>query len=304
MIYFVEAINQKNELLHMELRHPEKSGVNVKEITGISPVGAEIYSTPFGIVDGGLFSGARIPSRTIHMKLGMWSYPGFSIEDSRRVIYNWFRIKEEVQLYFQTDTRYITITGYVSDVDVNIFSQSEEANIDIKCIDPYFYSPYIAAGVVRGIRNNFEFPFDNNSLTEKLIEFGEMSQDTRYTLQYDGDIAVGYRMVLSFLSPNFHNIYLYNLDTRERLNIYTDQVEVMTGKPLQKGDEIIISTRSRNKGCWLVRDGIARNMISMVGKNSDWFKLSKGDNVFAFSSDYGRENISASVTYQNAYAGI
>lgn len=304
MIYFVEAVNSKNELLHMELRHPEKSGVNVKKITGISPIGAEVYSTPFGVVDGGLYSGSRIPSRPINLKLGMWSYPGFSIEDSRRVIYNWFRIKEEVQLYFQTDTRFITISGYVSDVDVDIFSENEEANITVECVDPYFYSPYIANDAIRGIRNMFEFPFENNSLTDRLLEFGGISKDTRYSIFYDGDISVGFRMQFSFLNDSFHNIYLYNMDTRDRLNIYTDQVERLTGTPLHKGDEIILSTLDRNKGCWLLRNGLAQNAISMVGKNSNWFKLSKGDNVFALSSDYGRENISASVTFRNAYAGI
>lgn len=302
MIYRVIATNPKNERLEMELTRPDVSGINVKNITGISPIGADIYSTPFGVVDGGIFSGARVPSREITMTLGMMFHP--TVEESRLITYNFFRIKDPVNLFFQTDKRYIQINGYVSNNEVNIFSENEEAVITIFCPDPWFYSPVMKADGFHGARKLFEFPFSNESLTAKLIKFGEISMDTRYNIFYSGDISVGFDMRFSFRSNELHNIYLYNMDTRERMNIYTDQIESLTGSPLTTDDELAISTKTGNKSAYLIRNGIAMNALSIIGKNSDWFKLSKGNNVFAFASDYGAENIDIDISYQDAFAGV
>lgn len=302
MIISVTAINVKNEILEMKLTDPWTSGINIKNITGISPVGAEIYSTPFGVIDGGIFSGARIPKREITLTLGMMPIP--QIEDSRMRLYNFFRIKDPMTLLFKTDSRYIQITGYVRDNDVDIFSDRETATVIVECIDPWFYSPIMTGQGVHGVRKLFEFPFSNESLEEKLIEFGSISIDTRYSINYEGDVSVGFRMLLSFRSDAFHNIYLYNMDTRERINVYTDQIEMLTGSPLAADDELVISTKSGDRGCYLIRNGIATNALSAIGKNSDWFGLSKGKNIFAFASDYGADNIDIDITYQNAYYGI
>lgn len=302
MIHRVTAINVKNEILEMNLTDPWTSGINVKNVTGISPVGAEIYSTPFGVIDGGIFAGARIPSREIVLTLGMMPVP--LIEDSRMILYNFFRIKDPMTLMFLTDSRYILINGYVKDNDVDIFSDNETATVTVECVDPWFYSPNYRAEGFNGVQQMFEFPFSNESLSDPLITFGDITVDTRKYIRYEGDVSVGFKMTISFRNTNFHNIYLYNMETRERMNIYTDQIEVITGTPLNDGDEIVITTKSGNKRCYLIRNGIARNALSAVGKNSDWFKLTKGENVFAFASDYGADNIEIDIVYQNAYYGI
>lgn len=302
MIYKVVAINLKNEILEMPLSNPWRSGINVKNVEGISPIGADIYSTPYGVIDGGVFSGARVPSRTITLTLGMMFHP--TVEDARLILYNFFRIKDPVQLWFLTDNRYIGITGYIEDNSVDIFSEKETAVVTVRCIDPWFYSGVKKGTGFHGVRRLFSFPFSNDSLEEKLIRFGEISIDTRYMVFYEGDIAVGFKMNITFKTTALHNIYLYNMDTRERMNIYTDQVEALTGTPLGPDDEIVISTRSGDKSAYLIRNGLATNALSIVGKTSDWFKLTKGNNVFAFASDYGAENIDIDVTYEDAYAGI
>lgn len=307
MLHKVVAINVKNESLEMTLNNPWESGINIKNITGISPVGAEIYQTDFGVIDGGIFSGARIPNREIVMTLGMTTDPSRNrplIEQTRMILYNFFRIKDPMTLVFITDSRLIQITGYVKDNDVEIFSKDESATVTITCVDPWFYSPTTNGEGFHGVRKLFSFPFSNESLTDKLLEFGSISIDTRYSIFYEGDVSVGFRMVLSFRSDELHDIYLYNLDTRERMTIYTDQIEALTGSPLHAGDEIIINTRVGSKGVYLLRNGGIINALSIIKKTSDWFKLSKGMNIFAFSSDYGAENIDIDVTYQNAYYGV
>lgn len=312
MIYSIVARNPKDELLEMDIRYPEKSGINVKNITGITPIGAEIYSQPFGVLDGGLFVGARVPSRNVVMTLGLVEEVTETgelktIEDARLKLYNFFRIKDWVNLVFYTTNRILQLTGYVESAETDIFSSDETATVSIVCVDPWFYSSTYSEISFSGTMPVFTFPFSSklgsNVPSEKLI-FGTISIDTRTDIMYYGDIQAGFNMRINFRGTKFHNIYFYNMGTRERMNIYTDQIELLTGSPLGPGDELQISTISGEKSAYLLRDGNYRNAISIIDKNADWFQLTKGNNVFAFASDAGVEDVSISLSWRDAYAGI
>lgn len=312
MIYEIAARNPKNEVLNMILTNPEKTGINVINVTGITPTGAEIYITPFGSIDGGIFAGARVPSRNIVLTLGMYNKDNGdgtvqTIEDSRHILYNFFRIKDLVNLIFRTDNRILQIDGYVESAETDVFSDHETATVSIICVNPWFRSASMTQTGFSGVKKLFEFPFESkegSTKPENLLEFGSISIDTRTNLFYSGDIKIGFEMQISFLDSEFHNIYLYNMDTRERLTLYTDMIESITGYPLDYGDEIHISTVSGKKTVYLLRDGVFTNVIQMVDKDSVWFQLTKGNNVFAFASDYGVENIVIDMTYQDTYGGI
>lgn len=308
MIKYVITRNPKDELLQMELSNPWSSGLNIKNITGVTPTGAEIYSTPFASIDGGLFAGARVPSRQIIMTVGFVTTPTLTmIEEARYTCYNFFRIKDKVNLVFVTDNRILQIDGYVKDLDVDIFSEKETATITIECIDPWFYSASNSSKGFSGTMPLFTFPFsseEGSASPNELIIFGNISVDTRTDVMYYGDIQVGFNMAINFMSDNFHNIYFYSMQTRERMNIYTDQIEILTGQPLGMGDEIDICTISGRKSAYLLRNGEYTNIISAIDKNSDWIQLTKGSNIFAFASDYGVESIMMDLSWRNAYGGI
>lgn len=312
MIYKIVVRNPKNELLELDIRHPEKTGINVKNITGITPTGAEIYSTPFGSIDGGVYVGSRVPSRNVVLTLGMCEQELEDgtlreVEDSRMRLYNFFRIKDFVNLVFYTSNRILQLMGYVESADTDIFSDDETATVSVLCIDPWFYSSDWSDISFAGTMPKFTFPFSSkqgSTIPSELLMFGSISIDTRTDIMYEGDIKTGFNMYVNFYGSNFHNIYFYNMGTRERMNIYTDQIEVLTGTPLGPGDELLISTISGSKTAYLLRNGIYTNAISMIDKNADWFQLTKGNNTFAFASDSAVEDISISLSWKDAYAGI
>ena len=312
MIHKVIATNQKDESIEMTLAHPEKSGLNIINITGISPIGADVMTVPFASVDGAIFAGSRVPQRNIVMTIGMYEMEHDdrtieSIEDARHKSYQFFQIKDPVRLTFFTDSRELYIDGYVESNEVDIFSQNEIATISIICVDPWFHDIGGEVKTLAGIRAMFEFPFEsmhNGGIWPERIEFGSISVDTRTNIFYEGDIKNGFTAKISFFGSDLHDVYIYNVDTREEFHIYTDQIEAITGDPLSLGDEIVICTISGQKSAYLLRSGIYMNVIAIVDKNSDWIQLTKGDNVLAISSDYGVENISIAIDYTNAYAGI
>lgn len=303
MIREVVAKNPKNEYLDLILINPYATGINVKNITGITPVGGETYITPFASIDGGVYAGSRVPSRNIVLTLGLMNNPE-DAENSRHKVYNFFRIKDPVNLWFYTSERILQIDGYVDDVDVDIFSKDETATISVTCVDPWFYSEAYNAISFSGTMPSFEFPFSNESLVDPLLEFGTISIDTRTDIMYEGDIQTGFELRITFLSNDFHNIYFYNMITKERMTIFTDQITNITGNALSTGDELYISTVSGDRHAYLLRNGVFTNVIAAIDKNATWFQLTKGGNVFAFSSDRGVENIMMNITYRDAYAGI
>lgn len=320
MIYKVIATNQKKESIEMMLKNPEKSGLNIKNITGISPIGADIMMVPFASVDGAIYSGSRVPSRNIVMTIGMYNEDlgrnrVGTIEESRLKTYQFFQIKDPIRLTFYTDHRVLYIDGYVESNDVDIFSNDETATISIICVDPWFYSVGQEARTLSGIRRMFEFPFSSqnygdifpdhsNYPWEVGVEFGDISLDTRMEMFYEGDIKNGFTATISFFGTDFHDVYIYNTETREQFHIYTDQIEAVTGDPLSAGDEIVISTVSGKKSAFLLRNGIYTNVVAIIDKNSDWIQLTKGSNILALASDYGVENINITIDFNNAYAGI
>lgn len=358
MIYTIAAVNPKGEVINMHLSQPQVTGLNVKNVTGISPIGAEIYSTPFASIDGAVYAGSRVPSRNIVLTIGMWPEeiitripikdendknpnkdPNFdfgeleddtatgdkgdeeaeekpkekivvtygSIEESRLKTYNFFQIKDEVELIFITDHRALGIKGYVESNEVEIFSDHEEAVISVICVNPWFYTANNPKVGYFGTTAGFEFPFESEVYGEtipELFEFGDISIDTRFSINYKGDIKTGVKMHITFSDSKFHNIYVYNMVTRERFTIYTEQITKLTEHELNTGDEIQICTVSGNKYAYLIRDGVFINILSAIDKNSDWLQLTKGNNIFAFMSDYGYEHVSINVTYQDMFAGI
>lgn len=314
MIYKVVATNPKDESLEMVLTNPGASGLNIKNITGISPIGADIMMVPFASVDGAIYSGSRVPSRNIIMTIAM--YPEeFSknvygtIEESRLKTYQFFQIKDPVRLTFYTDHRTLFIDGYVESNEVDIFSEEETATISVICVDPWFYSIGQEARTLSGIRHMFEFPFSSQRYGDLYpweygVEFGDISLDTRVDMFYEGDIKNGFTATISFTGSDLHDVYIFNTETREEFHIYTDQIRSITGDPITAGDEIVISTISGKKSAFLLRNGVYINVINVIDKNSDWIQLTKGRNILAVASDYGVEYINISVNFKNAYAGI
>ena len=302
MIKQITITNPKNESLVLTLREPEKAGLYIENIEGLGPPKANINSTELATIDGALFSSSRMTERNIVMTLGMLFSP--TIEEARLRTYKYFPIKKPIHLLFETDRRYSEIIGYVESNEPTIFSQQQTTQISIVCPDPFFYEAGGDQTVFSGIKPIFEFPFENDPPSEKILEFGEILLDTRAILTYNGDVDTGVVIDIHALGPA-NNIVIHNTMTYEKLEIDTARITALTGQPFGAGDTIIISTIRGNRYAQLLRDGLYTNIISALDKNSDWFQISNGDNLFAFTTDEEEEtNLMITFSYRNAYGGI
>lgn len=302
MIKSVTVTNHNRESLTLELFHPERSGLIIDDIEGLGPPEANINSNEVATLDGGIFTSARIQQRNIVFTLSMMFDP--LIEDSRLKAYKYFPIKKPVHLEFVTDYRHAECDGYVEFNVPTIFTNHETTQISIICPDPFFYELGQEEIAFAGVHPLFEFPFSNESLTENLIEFGDIREDNRAILDYRGDVDTGVHITIHVMTGSAENITVWNVGTRERIRIDTKKITRLTGITFSQGDDIEINTKIGEKMVRLVHDGKYYNIISCVNKDADWFQLTSGYNTFTFVAESGDDNLMVTFYYRNAYGGI
>ena len=306
MIKAVTVTNYLGDSIRLELARPGLSGFVIKSITGLGPGKATINTTEVSTTDGGLYNSARLPIRDIVIAVEYFFEGSETIEEIRHKSYKYFPIKKQVKLVIETDERLLEIDGYVEANDPNIFSKNEGSDISIICPDPYFYSSGdkgTQTTIFYGIEPMFEFPFSNESLTENLLVMSEIRTKAENYIIYEGDAETGIIMNINVFGP-VQLIEIYNLGTRESMMIDTDKIAAITGSGLDYGDDIVINTVKGRKSVTLIRNGQPINILNCLDKNSDWFQISKGTNVFAFTAAEGDENLQFTIQNRIKYEGV
>lgn len=307
MIYSLAVTNFLGDRIRLELGKPKNTGFLIKSITGLGPVKANVNTTEVATNDGSMFNSARLSQRNIVIQMVFVnSIYGEDIEAIRQKSYKYFPIKKNVELVIETDNRYVRTTGYIESNEPDIFSKQEGTQISIICPDPYFYSASEDGDNVTdfySIDPMFEFPFSNESLTEPLLVFGEIQIKTEGVITYSGDSEIGVMIYIHAIGPAEH-INIYNTETREVMTIDTVKLEKLTGRGLIAGDDIIINTLKGEKSITLVRSGVSYNILNCLDKNTDWFTLVKGNNIFAFTADSGVTNLQFRIENKVIYEGV
>ena len=304
MIQSITVTNYLGDSIKLELARPELSGFIVESITGLGPGKANINTPEVSTNDGSLFNSSRVPNRNIVISLRyLWRD---TIEDTRQLSYKYFPLKKKVTLTIETDNRSAQIEGYVESNEPDIFSKEEGADVSIICPYPFFYATENGGWVetvFSGIEPMFEFPFSNESLTENLLIMGNIQNRTDNVVIYNGDVETGIVITIHALGEAT-NIAIYNTMTREVMRIDTNKIASYTGGGIDAGDDIIISTIRGDKYATLIRDGVSINILNCMDKNTDWFQLSKGDNVFVYTAETGTTNLQFKIENRLVYEGV
>lgn len=303
MIKTITITNHLGESIELILTRPEKSGFVIKSITGLGPTTADINTVDLAGLDGAYFNSSRLQSRNIVLSLQFLSSGnGESIETIRQKSYRFFPIKKKIRIDIETDTRKVYTEGYVESNEPDIFSETEGCDVSVICPSSYFTGEKKVVPF-SFVRSEFEFPFSNESISDKLIKFGEIENRTDYPVIYEGESEVGVMLKIKALGPAT-GIKIYNLSTKETMSIDTTKLESMVGSGIDIGDEIIINTVRGNKFIYLYRKGAYLNILNCLDKNSKWFQLISGENVFVYTADTGKGNLQAEVSYNVLYEGV
>lgn len=301
MIKAFEIINYVGETLRMQLDDPYASGFIVRNVTGLGPVKADINFTEMASSDGGVENSARMGTRNIVFTLQFLQSP--TIEETRHTSYRFFPIKHQVSIIVETDRGKCRTEGTVESNEPEIFSEEEGCSISILCGNSYFYDVKDQIIYFNGINPLFEFPFENNSLDENLIEFGEILNFTERIIVYEGDGNPG-MVITVHLIGKMKGLTFYNVDTRDSISIKDAELNRIIGSEVMAGDDIIIDTNQGKKSITLVRAGVKYNILNAVDRPIHWFKLRKGENTFAYGCEEGISNVQLKIQNKVLYEGV
>lgn len=304
MIKSLTVTNYVGDSWEIELAKPKKYGIAITDITGIDAVTADIYDQEMASSDGSIYTSSRATKRNIVISATL--LPVTTVEEVRHLLYKMFPVKHATTLRFETETRVCEINGYVESNAHVIFKEQVTIQVSVICPYPYFHSVEGDGSNViyfYGIEPMFEFPFSNESLTDNLIEFGEIVSRKENVIVYEGDEDTGIIIRIDAFG-SAGSITIYNVLTRESMRLDNDKLQKMTGKGISQGDSIIISTVKNDKYIQLLRDGVYTNILNCLDRDSDWIGLSNGDNVFAYEADSGADNLQFRIEHDILYTGV
>ena len=301
MIKSLTVTNHLEETLSIELRFPEQSGFLIYGIDGLGPSKAEINKTDVANLDGSFYNSSRVTPRNIVLSLVFFEMP--TIEETRLKSYKYFPIKKRVKLEIETDKRIGVVYGYIESNEPVIFSKQEGTTISIVCPEAYFYEKDDALNIFGSLDPVFEFPFSNESLTEKLLNFGDLILETTKNIYYEGDASVGLTFYIH-ATGSASGLEIEKITTGQTISINSTILATIVGSDIVAGDDIIISTVVGDKYAVLIRSGIEYNIRNAIGKYPDWFRLERGDNLFNYTAISGITNLQFTVLNKVAYEGV
>jgi phage-related protein len=306
MIKQVKVTNHRGETLTLDLKSPAQSGLFVRRIDGLGPSKSTINMGESLYEDGSYFNSARISARNIVFSLGFYNDSTFeSVEIIRNKTYRFFPMKREIQFEFITDTRDVMAWGYVESNDPDIFSNNSGCVISVICPEAYLFDSNVVETKLTGVTGGFTFPFSNESLTEKLLTFGNVFITANAEVSYAGEVEVGLEFVLTFTgAANNVTIYNYSKDPDTTMAIDSAKITSLTGSNFINGDVLTISTVRGYKYATLKRGANTYNVIGAISSTADWFTIDKGVTVFGLLAQSGVSNIKYSIFHQVVYEGI
>ena len=282
----------------------DKTGLFITDIEGLGPVKATVNMTQLATADGDIYNSSRLAGRNIVIK-ARFTYAD-TIEEARLMSYKYFPIGHKLKFTIETDNRIAETEGYVESNEPNIFSKESDVQISVLCESPFFASVDEDGKQQTNFSNvvaMFEFPFSNESLTDPLLEFGRIINKKENTVYYDGDAETGCVIHLHAIGT-VEMVNIYNIKTGEKMVLDTDKLETLTGDKIIYGDTITISTVKGNKYISLLRNGVTYNILNILGKDTEWFQLARGDNLFAYTAEYGEENVQFMIEAQIIFEGV
>ena len=303
MIHSFTVTNDLGESLELILAEPEKSGLAIESVTGLGQVGADINMTKLAGSDYYTSNSATLTKRNVVFNI---KYFGDDIEVCRHLCDKMFPTKKKISIVAKTDYRELMLSGFVEKNEPDIFSPTSGCQISILCADPFWYSLEPTDTPFGGIEPLFEFPFSSDlSADDTLdtIEFGNIRIIKDKSIYYTGEAEVGITIQVNALGV-VRGLTFYNIDTSEQISINDTLLAQIAGNSIQQGDEIIISTVKNNKYATLIRNGVTYNIINALGKTRDWFELSRGDNLFSYSTTEGEYDTIINIKYREAFKGI
>lgn len=282
-MYSLKVKNDKGNILELT----ENQNYIVYKIGGLSPPQATINSSVNTTSDGSNINSTRVENRNIVIYVSIKG----DIEANRINLYKYFPIKKTVTLYFSNGARNVCIDGTVELIECDLFANNQFAQISLICPKPYFKDINYLTTYFSDLNNLLEFPF---SIPSEGTQLSQIIPNIRKTIINSSDVPTGLVIELFALGTVVKPI-IYNVHTKEHMSF---------NLTLEPSDKLVINTNVGEKTVTLVRNGISSNALGYMVKDSTWFTLNAGDNVFTYDCESGGVDLQIKFENPILYSGV
>lgn len=282
-MYHLIVENEKGEQLELT----NNRNYDVLEVTGTNPPVAAINTVNVVGVDGSRFNSSRTEQRNIVITLNI-QHP---IEANRLALYNFFRVKRWVKVYYKNSHRDVYIEGYVESLENNPWTDLQQPQISIICPQPYWLSTVETSVNFSSSTALFEFPF---SIPAGGIEFSTRQYMTTAYVNA-GEIETGGIITFTATTNQILNPKFYNRTTQKFFGLDFD---------MYQGDLITVNSLKGQKSVTLLREGVTTNILSDRTAGSSWLTFVPGENELSFGADEGATNLRATLTLVQKFEGV
>ena len=262
----------------------------VIDITGLNPPKAQINMTTLVGLDGAVYNSAKLETRNIVLTIKI----NGDVETNRLNLYQYFRTKEWCKFYYSNSTLDVYIEGYVENVECELFSNDETAQISIICPYPYFKSLTEIVTDVSSTLALFTFPFSIN--IDEPIPISDYEENRSVNVYNASESETGVIITASF-TADVNSLEIKNTNTGENLELDYNFLAA---------DIVTINTNKGQKSITLLRNGVTSNIFAALKQGSVFFQILPGTNIFGYLADDGESNdyVYISFTRSNEYRGV
>lgn len=279
--------NQNGEELTLTQKETK---YQVTSITGLDQPPAQINLTDIAGMDGAKFNSSKLQTRNIVITLKI----NEKAEENRLELYHYFRAKENLTLFYKSDSVDVFINGYVETVECVIFSNSETMQVSIICPFPYFSA---IDEIIADISNQvaaFTFPFSIEDDTPIPFSYYILN---RNTFIYNAGAETGLTIEVDILGSGITDVKIIDVVSGAFIEVEYD---------FEDGDRITITTLKGQKSIKLTRSGEVINIFGAVQPGSAFLQLANGANEFGYSINNGDKDefVFIKFRYYNLFRGV
>lgn len=256
---------------------------DITDIDGFTEGATSISSSTLADSDGDIVNSQRINARDITVTVKFKD--GISIEQAKRYLLKYFKLKKEATLELEYEERTSRLTGYVQSIDIPRFVLGVSAQIGIHCSSPFWEDINALDSMISNVVSLHHWPI--HPTEDEPIIMGLLTDSYQAKVVNDGDVDVG--MIITITADEEIS------NPRLLIDRSTEFLEVEI--TMQKNDELIINTNKGSKSVTLNGE----NIINKLKVGSTWLQLAVGSNTIVCTNDQGGSGMIVNVRANERY---
>lgn len=282
---YINELGESVEFSHSSIFH-------TNEVTGLSDVRNQIYSTNSMGQNGDTYLGGRIESRSIQIVGNIKEKDKRYIAERRRFLNHVLNPQYKAVLVYEFGEFKRVIDCTIENAP--IFSKStifQSFTVQLLCLNPFWRTEKETRNDIALWQGDFEFPVE---IIENEWMIGHREPSLIVNVFNEGDVKTGLRVEFRAIGQVTNPIFL-NVNTQEFIKVNIE---------MQVGDILTINTGYGKKETTILRSGITMNAFRYIDPDSTYLQLEVGDNLFRYDADTNLENLEITVYHQDEYLGV